>query len=286
MAIKLPLKDRLIHLFRQPVLLLSANCGGRRSSPGRKEKKSSKKEIRVRENGKLYMTGDKADQEGRTCPPTSPSSPSSKINHDHYYYFKEEQKNGATKQKKKKKKKKKKDMMMMMMAPRSKRCELFSSSAMESADDLGFFSSHEEREEEEEANKEEDIETFFSSRSFSSDSSDFYKKAKKIKRRPLRRRREKKSRCIWVTDGFQPLVSISRRKEEEKKEASFAVTKKSSDPYGDFQSSMVEMIVERQIFGAGELQLLLHSYLSLNSVQNHPVILRAFVDISQVLFGY
>ncbi|PKU86370.1 hypothetical protein MA16_Dca019915 [Dendrobium catenatum] len=181
-------------------------------------------------------------------------------------------------------------MMMMMMAPRSKRCELFSSSAMESVDDLGFFSTHEEREEEEEANKEEDIETFFSSRRlFSSDSSDFYKKAKKMKsfsRRPLRRRREKKSRCIWVDDGFQPLVSISRRKEEEKKEASFAVTKKSSDPYGDFHSSMVEMIVERQIFGAGELQWLLHSYLSLNSVQNHPVILRAFVDISQLLFGY
>ncbi|KAL0910397.1 hypothetical protein M5K25_021376 [Dendrobium thyrsiflorum] len=285
MAIKLRLKDRLIHLFRQPVLLLSANCGGRRSSRGRKEKKSSKKEIRVRENGTLYMTGDKADQEGRTCPPTSPSSPSFKINHDHYYYFKEEQKNGATKQQKKMKKKKE-----MMMTPRSKRCELFSSSAMESVGNLGFFSSHEERqeEEEEEANKEEDIETFFSSRSFFSDS-DFYKKAKKMKsssRRPLRRRREKKSRCIWVNDGFQPLVSISRRKEEEKKEASFAVTKKSSDPYRDFQSSMVEMIVERQIFGARELQWLLHSYLSLNSVQNHPVILRAFVDISQVLFGY
>ncbi|XP_020583888.1 transcription repressor OFP8-like [Phalaenopsis equestris] len=254
MESKSGLKDRLIYLFRRPALLLSANCGGCRSNRAAKQNKINKV---------LTVTGDRADQKGRTCPPTSPSSSPSILHHHHYYYFKEEEENKTTKQNKKKKKKTTKTG--------SPRCELFSSSAMESVDDFGFFSSNEEGEE---AGKDEDIEAFLSSRSFSSDSSDFYKKAKKMKSFYRPRRREKKSRRLWVN---------GRRREQE--EAGFAVTKKSSDPYGDFQNSMMEMIVERQIFGAGELQCLLNSYLTLNSAQNHPVILKAFVDISRVLFG-
>ncbi|KFK26194.1 hypothetical protein AALP_AA8G214800 [Arabis alpina] len=66
---------------------------------------------------------------------------------------------------------------------------------------------------------------------------------------------------------------------------SFAVVKKSEDPYEDFRSSMVEMIVERQIFGAVQLQELLQCFLSLNSRQHHSVIVQVFLEIYATLFS-
>ncbi|XP_018468837.1 transcription repressor OFP8 [Raphanus sativus] len=66
---------------------------------------------------------------------------------------------------------------------------------------------------------------------------------------------------------------------------SFAVVKKSHDPYKDFRTSMVEMIVERQIFAAAELQQLLQCFLSLNSLQHHSVIIQVFLDIYGALFS-
>ncbi|CAD5164718.1 unnamed protein product [Musa acuminata subsp. malaccensis] len=238
--------------------------------------KARKKERRVRETGGYYETG---EWEGRTCPPASPSSPSKSS----YYYYcfngdVKEEKEGIKRKKKKKKKKKKKRVP-------SNSYRFSSSSSMESdVQEDGFFSS-EERE-----GKEEETETFFSSRSFSSDSSEFYqrptskeKNKNKNKRNPERpqRRRARKYEAWGVCKGFQPLVSITRR---EKK--GFAVVKRSSDPYNDFRSSMLEMITERQIFGAEDLECLLQSYLSLNSPHLHPLILQAFSDIWVVLFGH
>ncbi|RWW03553.1 hypothetical protein GW17_00033281 [Ensete ventricosum] len=239
-----------------------------------RDMKTRKKERRVRETGGYYETG---EWEGRTCPPASPSSPSKSS----YYYYcfngdVKEEKEGIKSKKKKKKKR----------VP-SNSYRFSSSSSMESdVKEDGFFSS-EERE-----GKEEETETFFSSRSFSSDSSEFYqrptskekkKKKNKNKRNPERpqRRRARKYEAWGVCKGFQPLVSITRK---EKK--GFAVVKRSSDPYNDFRSSMVEMITERQIFGAEDLECLLQSYLSLNSPHLHPLILQAFSDIWVVLSGH
>ncbi|CAN8252360.1 unnamed protein product [Cochlearia groenlandica] len=64
-----------------------------------------------------------------------------------------------------------------------------------------------------------------------------------------------------------------------------AVVKKSENPYEDFKKSMVEMIVERHIFGPDQLQQLLHCFISLNSRQHHNVIVHVFLDIYATLFS-
>ncbi|WOK97208.1 hypothetical protein Cni_G05916 [Canna indica] len=215
----------------------------------------------------------------------------------------------ATKERKKKKKKKKKKKRLL-----SNGYGFSSSSSAESDDDDdgdGFFSSDEGEA------KEDETEAFFSSRSFSSDSSEFYQKPKnknKKKKPPHPRRRgngARKHESWGVCRGLQPAVSVTasssadhhhkkkkkkkkeikekameEEEEEKKKRRSFAVVKRSSDPYGDFRGSMVEMIMERQIFGARDLESLLQSYVSLNARHLHPVILQAFSDIWVVLFGH
>ncbi|OVA17462.1 Ovate protein family [Macleaya cordata] len=57
---------------------------------------------------------------------------------------------------------------------------------------------------------------------------------------------------------------------------SFAVVKRSSDPHSDFRTSMVEMIIEKQIFAAEDLEKLLQCFLSLNSSHHHRVIVEVF----------
>ena len=66
---------------------------------------------------------------------------------------------------------------------------------------------------------------------------------------------------------------------------SFAVVKKSSDPHNDFRTSMVEMIVEKQIFSAKDLETLLQCFLSLNSENHHGVIVEVFTEILEALFS-
>ncbi|EES02214.1 hypothetical protein BDA96_03G012100 [Sorghum bicolor] len=166
----------------------------------------------------------------------------------------------------------------------------------------------------------ESAETFFSSsRSFSSDSSEFYTKKQKkqttttTKTKPpaassgkppkpprttmttakrgqvhpavtaRRHHRRATSSCdtCGVRDGFRPVVSAA----EEQVRRGFAVVKRSRDPYADFRSSMVEMIVGRQLFGPPDMERLLRSYLSLNAPRHHPVILQAFSDIWVVVHG-
>lgn len=69
-----------------------------------------------------------------------------------------------------------------------------------------------------------------------------------------------------------------------KAKESFAVVKRSADPYGDFKRSMLEMIMEKQMFEARELEELLQCFLTLNSRQYHAVIVDAFSEIWEVLF--
>ncbi|KAL2479755.1 Transcription repressor [Abeliophyllum distichum] len=65
---------------------------------------------------------------------------------------------------------------------------------------------------------------------------------------------------------------------------SLAVVKRSSDPYSDFRTSMVEMIVEKQIFTAKGLENLLQCFLSLNSYHHHRIIIQVFSEIWEALF--
>ncbi|KAL6216132.1 hypothetical protein ACLB2K_009358 [Fragaria x ananassa] len=65
---------------------------------------------------------------------------------------------------------------------------------------------------------------------------------------------------------------------------SMAVVKKSEDPYEDFKKSMMEMIMEKQIFEARELEELLHCFLTLNSRHYQGVIVEAFSEIWKLVF--
>ncbi|XWS71939.1 hypothetical protein CRYUN_Cryun03dG0181800 [Craigia yunnanensis] len=60
---------------------------------------------------------------------------------------------------------------------------------------------------------------------------------------------------------------------------SFAVVKSSLDPQRDFRDSMVEMIVENNIWDSKDLEDLVACYLSLNSNQYHDLIIKAFEQI-------
>ncbi|KAL2905566.1 Transcription repressor OFP7 [Bienertia sinuspersici] len=65
---------------------------------------------------------------------------------------------------------------------------------------------------------------------------------------------------------------------------SFAMVKKSEDPFEDFKRSMVEMVVENQMFEERELEELLRCFLSLNSERHHQAIVTAFTQIWKSLF--
>ncbi|XP_039162697.1 transcription repressor OFP8 [Eucalyptus grandis] len=109
-----------------------------------------------------------------------------------------------------------------------------------------------------------------SSRSLSPDSSE------------TRRRRRRRRRSGAAGVGVLPLADEGGRGEIED---SFAVVKRSSDPRADFRRSMVEMIVEKEMFGAEELQKLLECFLALNSHHHHGVILQVFAEIWEALFS-
>ncbi|PSS15596.1 Transcription repressor like [Actinidia chinensis var. chinensis] len=117
---------------------------------------------------------------------------------------------------------------------------------------------------------DDDETTLFSSKSLSSDSSGSFPR----KKDNYRRRRAPKANS-----------EVGSKLLKGKVKDSFAVVKHSSDPYGDFRASMVEMIIERQIFGARELEHLLQTFLSLNSDHHHKVIVQVFTEILETLFS-
>ncbi|KAL4578290.1 hypothetical protein LXL04_014411 [Taraxacum kok-saghyz] len=66
---------------------------------------------------------------------------------------------------------------------------------------------------------------------------------------------------------------------------SLAVEKDSNDPYVDFRESMLQMIMEKEIYGKDELRELLNCFLQLNSPYYHGVIVGAFTEIWNSLSG-
>ncbi|PIA65025.1 hypothetical protein AQUCO_00100477v1 [Aquilegia coerulea] len=187
------------------------------------------------------------EKEGRTCPPASPISPSNSLFKLHEKEMKESKKKAK---KIKKTHQKKKDKYRLS----------FSS---EESNNNGWFSS------------EDETEKFFSSKSFSSDSSSSLPRRRN--ERNIRRKRRTKKKNSEM--GLCPLITKG------KVEESVAVVKRSSDPYNDFRTSMVEMIIEKQIFSAKDLEKLLQCFLSLNSSYHHRVIVEVFTEIWEVLFS-
>ncbi|KAM1155381.1 hypothetical protein ACFX13_026873 [Malus domestica] len=191
--------------------------------------------------------------DGHTCPPASPNSPPL----NPYYNLHEKsskQRKTRVKKKKKKTRNSKKDKTNGDFFP-------FSSSSFDSNNYRGWWSS-----------SDDEIDTLFSSKSHSSDSS-----GPRLRGRSRRNGSTGSRRRASSDVGLLPLQG--RVKD------CFAVVKKSSDPYNDFRTSMVEMIFEKQIFSAKDLEQLLQCFLSLNSTHQHGVITKVFTEIWEALFS-
>ncbi|KAK7396740.1 hypothetical protein VNO78_17898 [Psophocarpus tetragonolobus] len=63
------------------------------------------------------------------------------------------------------------------------------------------------------------------------------------------------------------------------------VEKDSDDPYLDFRHSMLQMILENEIYSKQDLRELLNCFLQLNSPHHHGVIVRAFTEIWNGVFS-
>ncbi|KAF3636056.1 Transcription repressor OFP6 [Capsicum annuum] len=66
---------------------------------------------------------------------------------------------------------------------------------------------------------------------------------------------------------------------------SVAVEKDSDDPYLDFRQSMLQMILEKEIYNKDDLKELLNCFLQLNSPYYHGIIIRAFTEIWNGVFS-
>lgn len=66
---------------------------------------------------------------------------------------------------------------------------------------------------------------------------------------------------------------------------SVAVEKESDDPYLDFRHSMLQMILEKEIYSKDDLRELLNCFLQLNSPYHHGIIVRVFTEIWNGVFS-
>lgn len=203
----------------------------------------------------------KADYDGRTCRPASsifPLNPFYQLRDSNY-----------RQRKKKTAKNKSKKKTTHFKSCKNREFFPFSSSSQDSSNLGGWWFSSEDEDE-----REDETDTLFTSRSISSDSSEPHRRHRCSRRKGNRQvRRTRASSEV----GLMPLQG--------KVKGSFAVVKKSSDPHSDFRTSMVEMIVEKQIFSAQDLEQLLQCFLSLNSHRHHKVIVEVFTEIWEALFS-
>ncbi|KAI3984932.1 hypothetical protein MKX01_004700 [Papaver californicum] len=66
---------------------------------------------------------------------------------------------------------------------------------------------------------------------------------------------------------------------------SLAIEKDSDDPYVDFRHSMLQMILEKEIYSRDDLRELLQCFLSLNSPYHHEIIIQVFTEIWNGVFS-
>ncbi|XP_009356680.2 transcription repressor OFP7 [Pyrus x bretschneideri] len=127
------------------------------------------------------------------------------------------------------------------------------------------------------------VSTRSSSRSLSTDSSPLTRRRKKKRSSSAARRSVSRKSAAGESEAVPARLSMFQRlipcRVEGKVRESFAVVKKSEDPYEDFKRSMMEMVLEKQMFEERELEQLLHCFLSLNSREHHRVIVEAFTEI-------
>ncbi|KAG6421141.1 hypothetical protein SASPL_117690 [Salvia splendens] len=90
---------------------------------------------------------------------------------------------------------------------------------------------------------------------------------------------------LFSSDGEYEDDTGQRQSMPSSVEDSLAVVKRSSDPYTDFRNSMVEMIVEKHIFAATDLENLLRCFLSLNSYHHYNLIVQVFAEIWEAFFS-
>jgi uncharacterized protein (TIGR01568 family) len=102
-------------------------------------------------------------------------------------------------------------------------------------------------------------------------------------RRRRRQQRRRRSSRRAVPPARHGVVVVEEEEEEEHgrrvARESVAVAVDSAEPYEDFRESMVQMVVEKEIYAWDDLNDLLHQFLSLNSPRHHPLILHAFADL-------
>ncbi|MED6167839.1 hypothetical protein PIB30_006488 [Stylosanthes scabra] len=207
---------------------------------------------------------------GGFCPPAAPNTPLNTIYEHHNLSFydntknKNKNKNSSSSARDFKNKKKKKTKQehnqkkKKKMVNSHKKRDMFPFNSCAKDTNFGgywWYSSDED----------DETDTLFSSKSLSSDSS-------RSRRRHRSRRKERTTET-----GVMPLQG--------KVKDTFAVVKRSSDPYSDFRTSMVEMIVEKQIFSPNGLENLLQCFLSLNSYHHHNIIVQVFTEIWEALFS-
>lgn len=148
--------------------------------------------------------------------------------------------------------------------------DIMVSSNSSAANSHMFFTSDDERVKETEA--------LLPSNSSSSNSHEFYHHPKKNTRKLHRRKVHRQIPDSGFIDFVIPKAVRG------KVQRSIAVVKRSYDPYGDFRRSMVEMIVEKEMYTAGDLEQLLYCFLLLNSPHHHQVIVEVFSEILEALF--
>ncbi|XP_054786746.1 transcription repressor OFP8 [Prosopis cineraria] len=206
---------------------------------------------------------------GRSCPPASPITPLNPVYEDEFGYCEKLRHSGRNEKIKKKKKKK---------GTRKKRkpSDMFPFNSCAQDGTIGGYWWY-SNDDDDDSEGEDETDTLFSSRSLSSDSS----RSRRRRHRSCQKKKEDGDRVgpesLSSEMGVMPLKG--RVKD------TFAVVKQSSDPYNDFRTSMVEMIVEKQIFAPEDLENLLQCFLSLNSHNHHKIIVEVFTEIWEALFS-
>ncbi|KAG6412424.1 hypothetical protein SASPL_125102 [Salvia splendens] len=103
---------------------------------------------------------------------------------------------------------------------------------------------------------------------------------------PRRSRRSRRAPVMETTPArlsvFKKLIPCTV---EGKVKESFAIVKRSENPLEDFKKSMMDMIVEKQMFDKKDLEQLLQCFLSLNSTNYHGIIVEAFSQIWTAMFA-
>ncbi|KAJ8492385.1 hypothetical protein OPV22_014106 [Ensete ventricosum] len=89
-----------------------------------------------------------------------------------------------------------------------------------------------------------------------------------------RTNKKKRNKCADARAGRMRVV-----------DGSVAVVKESLEPCLDFRNSMLQMIVEMEIYECEDLGDLLHHFLALNAPRHHHLILRAFAEAWNLVFA-